>query len=310
MRRLLVVMVVSLLLAAAGVHAGSWTTEAVGGFAQVHIYTPDTVSPIGSGKSLLIALHGCVQTNEDMKHAKWDWVAEKYGMVIALPEAMHKYGMACWGYWTEPKNRDSKDYKNIAQLVKDLLSRGNMKIDPDQVYIAGLSSGGAFAMNVACMMPDIFAGMGIDAAPSVGTAASCASGRKCGTVETTVAACRELAGSNASHFATQIASMVYGTWDPTVAHGYCEQNAEAIATIYGAAQRSIAGGPGDTTITRWQTNGANVVSMTAVKGLGHSWPGGKGAFGTFIDGSCFNYGAYLAEFFATNNRRVKKESNR
>lgn len=307
MKRVFIFAAVILLPVAAAVHAGSWKTEAVGGFSQVHIYTPDTLSPTGSGRSLLIALHGCLQSNEDMKGAKWQWVAETYGMVIALPEAMHKEGMGCWGYWTDPKSRDSKDYKNIAQLVKELLARSEAKIDSDQVYIAGLSSGGSFTMNVGCMMPDLFAGMGIDAGPSAGTSAACAITVKCGTVDETVEACRKLAGSYASHLDTQIASIAYGTWDYTVNKGYALQNAEAMAKIYGASKADEAEGPSATTITSWQIKGADAVSMAAVKNLGHAWPGGKGASGSYVDGSCFNYGAYLAEFFTRNNRRVKRK---
>ena len=42
--------------------AGSWQQNVtIAGFSKVHIYTPDTNSSIGTGKSLLIVLHGCVQ---------------------------------------------------------------------------------------------------------------------------------------------------------------------------------------------------------------------------------------------------------
>ncbi|NQY36712.1 MAG: hypothetical protein HRT37_17435 [Alteromonadaceae bacterium] len=42
--------------------AGSWQQNvSIKGFSKVHIYTPDSNSDIGSGKSLLIVLHGCVQ---------------------------------------------------------------------------------------------------------------------------------------------------------------------------------------------------------------------------------------------------------
>ena len=129
----------------------------------------------------------------------------------------------------------------------------------------------------------------------------------CGTVDGTAQACRELAGPYASHFETQIASMAYGALDPTVHKGYAPQNAKAMAKIYGAAKGSESAGPGFTTITSWQTKGADVVSLTAVEYLDHMWPGGKGSSGSHVGKSCFNYGAYLAQFFTRNNRRVKKQ---
>ncbi|MCP4258131.1 MAG: PHB depolymerase family esterase [Planctomycetes bacterium] len=309
MKNLFVIAAGILLLFTGVVHAGTWSEGSAGGFSQVYIYTPDSVSQIGSGRSLLVVLHGCAQTNEDMKSAKWESAAEKYGVAVAIPEAMYKEGFQCWGYWTHPKNRNSKDYKNIRKLVEELLARSSMNIDPNQVYIAGLSSGGAFAMTAGCMMPDMFAGMGLDAAPSVGTDASCSVGRQCGTVNSIVQACRQLAESYHSYFDTQITSTAYGTGDYTVNQGYALQNAEAMAKIYEAQKEpgeevfhEGAGG----TITKWSIQDVAGVSMAKVNGAGHAWPGGPGASGGFIDGSGFNYGVYLVGFSTENNRRVAR----
>ena len=43
--------------------AGSWQQNVtVGNFNKVHVYTPDSLSPIGQGRSLLVVLHGCTQS--------------------------------------------------------------------------------------------------------------------------------------------------------------------------------------------------------------------------------------------------------
>jgi poly(3-hydroxybutyrate) depolymerase len=44
-----------------------------------------------------------------------------------------------------------------------------LNIDPSQTYNTGLSSGGGQAMVMGCLAPEIFAGMGINAAPTIGT---------------------------------------------------------------------------------------------------------------------------------------------
>lgn len=68
--------------------AGDWQQNvAIGGFSKVHIYTPDSVSPVGEGKSLLIVLHGCVQPINNYLTAELETAAEAYGMVIAVPDA-------------------------------------------------------------------------------------------------------------------------------------------------------------------------------------------------------------------------------
>ncbi len=285
-------------------NAASWSTKSEGGFSQVHIYNPTTESPVGNGKSLLIVLHGCTQAASAFKTANLDDVADQKGMVIAAPEAAYKEGFSCWGYWTGGISRTSKDYKNVITLAENLRDDASYDIDPNQIYVAGLSSGGAFAMTVGCLAPDIFAGMGLDAAPSAGTSSSGAMGGKESTVSQTASRCKSYAGSNASFFETQITSTAYGTSDNTVNTGYGLQNAEAMASIYGASKISgtnTVQGISGAKETLWTDGRASMVEMS---GVGHAWPGGSGASGSYIDGKSANYGMYLADYFAENNVRL------
>ena len=62
--------------------AGSWQQNVtLGGFNKVHIYTPDSLSPVGEGKALLIVLHGCVQPINNYLNAQLETAADAYGMV-------------------------------------------------------------------------------------------------------------------------------------------------------------------------------------------------------------------------------------
>ncbi len=281
-----------------------WSTESKGGFSTVHMYKPATESPVGAGKSLLVVLHGCTQAASAFKTANLQQVADQYGMVIAAPDAMFKAGFSCWSYWEGTISRTSKDYKNVITLAENLRDDTAYDIDPDQIYVAGLSSGGAFAMTVGCLAPDVFAGMGLDAAPSAGTSSSGAMGPKESTVAQTAQRCNSYAGSNAGDFATQITSTAYGTSDTTVNTGYGLQNAEAMASIYGATKLSgttVIQGISGAKETLWSDGRASMVEMS---GVSHAWPGGSGASGSYIDGSSANYGMYLAKYFSENNPRV------
>lgn len=282
---------------------GAWKTESIGGLNTVYTYTPTTVSSVGDGRALLIVLHGCTQAASAFKTANLDDAAEEYGMVVAAPEAAYKQGFGCWGYWTGGIARTSGDYKNVLNLAETLTNRSELDIDPNQVYIAGLSSGGAFAMTLGCLAPDVFAGMGLDAAPSAGTSSMGAIGMKESTAAQTASRCKSYAGSYAGDFNTQITSTAYGTSDYIVNTGYGLQNAEAMASIYGVTKQS-----GTNTLqtgvteTLWSDNR---VSMVVMNGVSHAWPGGSGAGGSYIDGRSINYGSYLGEFFAQNNMRVE-----
>ena len=289
--------------------AGSWqNNQALGGFNKVNIYTPDSYSSVGQGKALMIVLHGCVQSVDAYLTAKLESAAENHGMVIAVPDAMNKAGYSCWSYWQGTKSRTSGDYKNLISLASVLTGDSNRQIDPNQVYIAGLSSGAAFANTTACLAPDIFAGMGISAGPSIGTSSNGALG-PCETANVQ-SRCQQYAGSYASHFASQIASIAQGDQDSTVNLCYNTQNAEGMAALYGVSEL-----PGSNTIsegatrtgdeTLWQ-NGR--VSKLWFNGVDHAWSGGQGASGSYINGSSINYAEYLGQYFATYNQRVDRNA--
>ncbi len=290
--------------------AGSWQQNvSIGGFNSVHIYTPDTTSPVGNGKALMLVLHGCVQPINNYLTANLEDAAESAGMVIAVPDAMNKAGYSCWSYWQGTVGRNSGDYKNLISLANTMSGDASRGIDPDQVYIAGLSSGAAFAAQTGCLAPDVFAGVAPSAGPTIGTSSNGAL-NSCEVVSesTFKSRCEGYAGSNKSYFSTQIAVVAHGTADPTVDLCYNEQNAKGFAKVYGVSKL-----PGTTTISEGVGHTAdetlytdNQVSMLWLNGLAHSWSGNTGATGDYIGSESINFGTYLGAYFAENNMRVDR----
>ncbi|MCF2849834.1 PHB depolymerase family esterase [Pseudoalteromonas sp. ACER1] len=292
--------------------AGSWQQNvSIGGFNNVHIYTPDTQSSIGNGHSLMLVLHGCVQPINNYLTANLEDAAEAHGMIIAVPDAMNKAGYSCWSYWQGAINRSSGDYKNLINLANALSGDAARNIDPKQVYIAGLSSGAAMAAQTACVAPDVFAGVAPSAGPTIGTSSSGAIST-CETVSenTFVSRCESYAGSYKDHFATQIAVIGHGTADTTVNTCYNQQNADGFAALYEVNQLS-----GTTTISDDATRTAeqslwqdNRVAMLWFNNLDHSWSGGQGASGDYVAANSINFATYLGEYFAANNKRVDRNA--
>ncbi|SHG22423.1 esterase, PHB depolymerase family [Microbulbifer donghaiensis] len=303
--RCLLLGAVALCVAATG-HAGSWQKNvALGGFNNVHIYTPDSSSAIGDGKALLIVLHGCVQPIDNYLTANLEDAAEEFGMVVAVPEAMNKAGYSCWSYWEGTRSRTAGDYKNLINLANTMSADTSRGIDSDQVYIAGLSSGASFANTTACLAPDVFAGMGISAGPSIGTSSNGALG-PCETADV-ASRCNAYAGSYGSHFATQIASIAHGDADTTVNQCYNEQNANGMAGVYGVGQLAGTNTISDGSRTAEETLWADGrVSMLWLNGVDHSWSGGEGASGGYISSAGINYARYLGQHFRDHNKRVDR----
>jgi poly(3-hydroxybutyrate) depolymerase len=124
--------------------------------------------------------------------------------------------------------------------------------------------------------------------------------------------CRSLAGANADHLATQVASVAFGTSDSLVEQAYNGLNAEALAEVYDAAPAEtfdLTGLPGfqpQGQGSLWGDASGPRVSLVRIDGLGHAWPAGSDPGGerNFIAARGLAYPAYLTGFLTVNNRRL------
>lgn len=311
-RHLSLFIVIIGLFSSAQVMAGSWQQNvSIGGFNNVHIYTPDSQSPVGNGKSLLIVLHGCVQPINNYLTAQLETAAEEYGMVVAVPDATNKAGFSCWSYWTGSKSRTADDYKNLIDLANTMSADSQRSIDPNQVYIAGLSSGAAFASTTACVAPDIFAGVASSAGPTIGTSSSGAL-NTCEVVSpnTFKSRCDNYAGSFQNNFDTQLAVVAHANNDPTVDDCYNQQNANGYAKVYGDLSQlpgsSIVSDSNGKTAEQFLFENNRIAMLWFDQAVGHAWSGGQGASGGYISDQAINFASYLGQHFSENNLRVDR----
>lgn len=294
--------------------AGAWTARTAGGM-TTQLYVPSTAPTLGTGRALMVNLHGCVQTSANLRDGgNWTATADARGMVVAIPAAPNGgVLLGCWDYYDSNHSRTSpsRHDDNLLQLVSDLLADPALDIDPDQVYLSGLSSGGGETMVMGCLAPDVFAGIGINAGPSVGTTSG-----QIGSVAVTQSqvtnTCRTFAGTASPGFDSQVTSVIYGANDTTVAPGYNTLNAQVMAGIYGASSQSsfsLSGLAGNNTAgsgTLWSDAGGPRVSLIQNTGMGHNWPAGGGPGGSYITTNSIDYPAYVTDFFFDNNRRVQR----
>jgi poly(3-hydroxybutyrate) depolymerase len=303
---------------APAIASAAWETKNVAGV-DTRIYTPATTSPLGGGHGLMIGLHGCSQTADDlMNHANLEHTAEDFGIVIVLPNVPGGGVYAgCWSYYGPVHTRTSGHEGPVIEMVETLLSDGALAIDPAQVWLAGFSAGGGEAVVLGCLAPDLFAGVGVGAGPSVGT-----TGNDIGQVGTTVAEatalCEQLAGTYAPHFDTQLAVTLTDTNDFVVAQGYAEINAQMYGSLFAGgvdamteAAIDVASLPGALPMgqgSTWSDAEGPRIALLTTSGVGHNWPAGSGAAAgalTFVAGNGLDFAYYLAEFFTENARRTE-----
>lgn len=291
-------------MASTSAFAGSWATETSIAGMDVHIYTPDTVSSVGNGNAVLIALHGCAQTGDDMKAGgNLEVVAEQYGMIVAAPTApgggVGIYG--CWDYYDSNHTRSNRHNDNLIQLGQYMA--GVSGVDPTQVYIAGLSSGATQSQVTACLAPELFAGIGSTGGPTMGTAESQAFVFG-GSASTAASLCQQWAGSNASYLASQVWNIAHGDADGLVPYSYAGQNIDALKIVKGNISQVDSNSPAGATELVY---GDGTLTKLTYAGMDHRWAAGGGSGGgTYIDHSTsrINWGLYLGELFKNNNSRV------
>jgi len=287
--------------------AGSWGGIQTLNGMSTYTYTPQNPPAMNGKRALMIALHGCSMDAADAKNGyNWETSADMYGMVVVAPSAPNGGVIAgCWDYYgNTSQTRTNRHNDNLIGLVDTMLANSSLNIDPAQVYISGLSSGGGQTITMGCVAPDVFAGLGINAGPAPGTSSG-QIGSVAGTTASQVNTCTGWAGSNAADFDTQITSVVHGASDYTVATGYGQRDFDIMASIYGVSQdagtNSIAGGGTEITATK---DGKEVVSYISVAGMGHAWPAGEGPGCNYCDTNKVNYPEFLSDWLFHNNRRV------
>ena len=256
------------------------------------LYLPDT--PHDGPRPLILMLHGCTQSPRDFATGTgMNAQAAARGWIVVYPAQPAGANMnKCWN-WFRPADqaRDQGEPAVLAGIVREVI--GQHGADPARVYVAGLSAGGATAVVLGQVYPDLFAAVGVHSGLAAGSARD---------VPSAFAAMRNGAAGAA---ATQpIPTIVFhGTADATVD----VKNAEAVA---GQAQHGLSGkrevtrGRSGRTYTRnalTAPEGRSVGEVWLIDGAGHAWAGGN-ASGSFTDPTGPDASAQMLRFFAQHDQ--------
>ena len=156
---------------------GTTVTGTVGSGVQEHsyrVYIPSTYRP-GRAAPLVVMTHGCQTTAEQQQRANlYDAVAERERFLVLYPdvspiEADVQPGPLrnCWQFplptsWL----RGVGDPAAIAAMTKAVMT--DLRVDPERVYMVGMSAGGFMTSIMAATYPDLFAAVAINAGGAYG----------------------------------------------------------------------------------------------------------------------------------------------
>lgn len=122
-------------------------------------YVPRNLEP---SRPLVVALHGCTQKASDYdEETGWVMLADKMRFALMLPQQQQANNdRLCFNWFLPGDNeRDKGEAKSIREMVDKM--KADHAINPQRIYVTGLSGGGAMAAVMLAAYPDVFAGGGI-----------------------------------------------------------------------------------------------------------------------------------------------------
>ncbi|HUI19801.1 MAG TPA: PHB depolymerase family esterase [Methylocella sp.] len=230
-------------------------------------------------RPLILMLHGCSQNSDDFALGTgMNRLAEEFNLFVAYPDqSLGANPSACWNWFKRSDQlRDLGEPSVIAGITRTLMTE--FEIDPNQVYVAGLSAGGAMAAIMSTTYPELYAAAAIHSGLAYGSASDMASAFAAMRGAAPPAAQGKRHRKSAKSGVRTI--VFHGASDRTV----YPSNAERILTDARAGLTGLvretqhegwAGGRAYRRTVIADAHGVPHVEYWSVEGLGHAWSGGN-----------------------------------
>ena len=279
------------------------------------LYVPPGAAS-GQPMPLVLMLHGCTQNPDDFATGTgMNQAAADAGALVVYPAQLRNANPnACWNWFSpESQQRDSGELALLVDMVRDVMARH--PVDPQRIYVAGLSAGGAMAALLAREYPELFAAVGVHSGLQAGAAHS-----MMGALSAMKSGAKGVAeAAPAAHPGDVPALIVFhGDADATVSPRNGEQLVEEATqrlgsmalksetlqgqssagqgytrTLFHAPHAQSAGDATDVRVEQWTLHGA-----------GHAWSGGA-AGGSHTDPRGVSATQEMLRFFLEHPKAAK-----
>lgn len=230
---------------------------------------------------LVVMLHGCAQTPDDFAAGTgMNALAEELKFLVAYPaQDASANPQRCWNWFNaNDQQRDRGEPSLIAGITRQVMDE--FAADPERVYVAGLSAGGAAAAIMGAAYPELYAAIGVHSGLACGAARD---------MPSAFAAMRQGSAPAASTVsgALPVATIVFhGDRDGTVSAANGEHviaQSKASAQLHSSVSSGqSAGGVEYTRTLQADDTGLVLLEHWLLHGGGHAWSGGSAA-GSYTD---------------------------
>ncbi|MBA3343276.1 MAG: PHB depolymerase family esterase [Gemmatimonadaceae bacterium] len=282
------------------------------------------------GTRLIVMLHGCTQDPDDIaRGTRMNELARRDGFLVLYPEQpASAQPLKCWTWYDKSHQQRGKGEPGIIAGMTQRVMREN-EVDPNRVYLAGLSAGAAMGAILGATYPDIYRALALHSGIAYGLATDVS--QALGAMRTPGGAADALGSTVTTAMGDRKRVMsvliVQGTVDasvnqangPLLAAQWASANglgtAKAEAVKEGKPNKepktkqkrneektglsAKVGGPPAYSVVRSvysAANGPPMVDLWMIQGLGHAWSGGSKE-GTFTDERGPDVSSAIVSFF-------------
>ena len=240
----------------------------------------------GQPLPLVVMLHGCTQSPDDFAAGTcMNLIAEEHTCLVVYPaQPIEANAAKCWNWFRPSDQRRGQGEPSLIAGITHQIMR-DYSVDPQRVYIGGLSAGGAAAAVMGATYPDVYAAIGVHSGLACGAAID---------IPSAFAAMRQ-GESSTSMSGDMSAVLEHGSDVPTIVfHGDQDatvhpRNGDHVIAqrrttkLQTKIQRSRApGGHAYTRTIHTDSSGRAMFEHWEIHGAGHAWSGGSSA-GSFTD---------------------------
>jgi poly(hydroxyalkanoate) depolymerase family esterase len=243
---------------------------------------------------LVVMLHGCTQDPVDFASGtQMNRLAEEMGCLVVYPaQSQQANAQRCWNWFSAlDQARDQGEPSIIAGITRAVMAGHN--VDGSQVYVAGLSAGGAMATIMGTLYPDLYAAVGVHSGLPFASAHD---------LPSALAAMKGKFGRPREQGKSIPIIVFHGDRDTTV---HPVNGDELIARGKPPAAQEIVVEPGRvpdghayTRTVHQHPDGTPHAEQWLIHGAGHAWSGGS-ASGSYTDGKGPDASREMMRFFQT-----------